>query len=38
MYCNISGGLDHDVAILFILKVESIGLPDESDVGYVRNQ
>lgn len=38
MYCNISGGLDHDIAILFIFKVESIGLPDESDLGFERNQ
>lgn len=35
MYCNNSGGLDNDVAVevLFILKVESIGFPDDSDVG-----
>lgn len=37
---NNSGGLDNDVAVevLFILKVESIGLPDESNVGCEGNQ
>lgn len=40
LYRSNSDGLDYNVAVkvLFILKMESIGLPDESDVGYERNQ
>lgn len=34
MYCNNSGGLDNDVTVeVLILKVESIELPGESNVG-----